>query len=366
MSIIVRESLSGELSYLVRVKDSKGAWYPSKTFSRRPDAVAHEANLITERAKGAKMLPGVRYTLTQYWDKWHVDKGIEWGISHRRDTIAKFHTHIKPVLGSKLLTDIDSSAISKLMGKLKEKKLSSSTRNAILCKLNEMLRDAVENDKLLLSNPVRKEHRAKTSVIERDYWTTSECYRFLDSVREHPYCIPFWIMVWNGLRIGEMIGLRHGDIDLENEIFHIKRQYNKNEYTFTERKNKAQYSPKMAPALAEFLRVKLPRDADRDSLVITNRFGGVACYKTLSGALTDACKAARLKRLTPHCLRHSMTGLWCAVGAGESDIRDLLGQKSTASARGYIHRTSDRMEMLAARLRNDSVGQNVVSIRSSR
>jgi integrase len=359
MSVYVIISESGEKSYQVRVKDANRKHYPSKTFDKKSEADNYNAELISRRAKGAKVLPGIKYTLNEYWDKWNVERGINWGKSVRRDTEGRFRNYIAPALGSMLLTEIDSSAIARLMVDLKNKGLSASTRNNLHGSLNRMFKDAVNFYGILLSNPVRDDHRSKTSKKERPHWTPQQCYRLLDSVREHEYGVAFWIMIWNGLRIGEILGLRHGDIDLDSGVFHIKRQFSKNEYVFKELKNRVEYSPKIAPALLDFLRDKLSKDADPNALVIMGRSGrAVGKYDTIVEELTLAAKKVGLRRLTPHELRHSMTGLWEQVGATERDLQKLMNHKSTVSTRGYMHQTSDRMDMLAERLAQ--LGKNVL------
>lgn len=351
MSITKRIGVNGDVSWTVRFRDKDGKYYPAATFDRKGDADDHQDALKEIKKKGWDIKLGCKYTLKEYFEKWNVERGIEWGRSYRKDTIARFKNHIAPSLGSKPLTDIDSSDISLLMVELKHKGLAAGTRNAIQNNLNRMFRDAVDFYKVLLSSPVREDHRAKGSKKERSFWKPSECYRFLDSVREHRYGAAYWIMLWNGFRIGEILGLRHGDLDLEAGMFYIKRQYSKNEYVVSELKNKTEYSPKMAPPLQDFLLEKLPKDADPDSLVFTSQTGSFASYKTVSSQLTKAAKSQGLKRLTLHELRHSMTGLWVDIGATEVDLQKLLNHKSTVSTKGYMHQTPDRIEMLAAKLR---------------
>ncbi len=350
---------SGKIACRVRIKDSQGKYFPAETFESWKDAEARRDELRGMRRKGASVLSKGRYTVKAYWDKWNVERGIEWGKGFRRDTEGRFRNYIEPTLGSKLLTEIDSSVISQFMVDLKKKGLSASTRNAIQGNLNRMFRDAVNFYNILLSNPVREDHRAKTSKKERSFWKPKECERLLDSVREHEYGVAFWIMIWNGLRIGEILGLRYGDIDLDSGVFHIKRQFSKNEYVFKELKNRVEYSPRIAPALLEFLRDKLPKDADPDALVIMGRSGkAVGKYDTIVEELTLAAKKVGLRRLTPHELRHSMTGLWEQVGATDIDLQKLLNHKSNVSTKGYMHQTSDRIEMLAERLAQ--LGKNVI------
>lgn len=61
-------------------------------------------------------------------------------------------------------------------------------------------------------------------------------------------------------------------------------------------------------------------------------------YKSVRLALRDVCKAAGVKVITPHCLRHTAATQAAIAGATNLQLRDSLGWKSTQMADRYVAR----------------------------
>lgn len=358
-----RKTLSGEIKYVVRVKDKNGNWYPSRTFDNSSDAKAFERSLFDEKAKGAKLLPGAKYTLKQYWDKWKDERRTESSISWKHTQGQLFELHIAPYLGEKILTEITKIDISNLLGKLKELDLASGTRLHIYIILNKLFRDAIEFYEILLVSPVRRDHRPKLSETQRDFLKPNESRRFLQSVVDHQYGVAYWIMLGCGLRIGEVQGLKRRDIDLDEGVIHLKRQWHEKEQRFTELKNRRETVVQMPSALVEFLKSKFPSKMVPDALVVTNSVGNVSDRKKIYSNLKRACKKAGLKEICPHELRHSCTELWIEMGASIEDLRRLLNHKSSVSTQKYIHRTTERLSRLATQVNmSEDLSEKIVPI----
>jgi integrase len=362
--IVRRKTTSGEIKYLVRVMDANRNWYPSRTFNKKVDAEAFERSLFSEKAKGARLLPGSNYTLKQYWDKWKGERRTESSSSWKETQERLFKYHIAPDLEEKVLTEITKIDISNLLGKLKEKGLSSGTRLHIYIILNKLFRDAIEFYEILLVSPVRKDHRPKLSEIRRNFLKPNESRRFLNSVVDHQYGIAYWIMLGCGLRIGEVQGLKHGDLDLEQGVIHLKRQWHEKELKFAELKNRRETVVQMPTALVEFLKSKLSKQMPPEAPVVTNSVGNMAERKKIYSHLKRACKAAGVKELCPHELRHSCTELWIEMGASIEDLRRLLNHKSSVSTQKYIHHTPERLSRLATQINmNEDLSDKIVPLK---
>jgi integrase len=364
MSIIRKKTKTGEIKYLVRVMDSNRNWYPSKTFDRKIDAETYEAQLKTERAKGAKVLPGSNFCLKEYWEKWKIERRTEISISWKNHQAYFFRDYIEPYFGQKELNEIEKSDISRLMGTLKDKGLKNSTRLHVYNLLNLMFRDAVEFYEILHSNPVRKDHRPKIGEVRRNFLKPEEARRFLKAVLNHRFGVAYWIMLGSGLRIGEVQGLKHKDLDLDLGLIHLKRQWNEREQRLSSLKNNTETVVQMPVPLVKFLKEKFPNPVSPDQFVVTSNTGNMADAKKIRGNLKRACKEAGIKEITPHELRHSCTELWIEMGASEEDLRRLLNHKSSASTRKYIHRTPERLSRLAAQINmTEDLSEKIVSIK---
>ncbi len=73
-------------------------------------------------------------------------------------------------------------------------------------------------------------------------------------------------------------------------------------------------------------------------------------YETYLRALRRACQEAGVPEVTPHELRHSCAELYVQAGATAEDIRRLLNQSSLTATARYMHRTDERLNLIASRL----------------
>lgn len=362
MSVIRKKTQSGEIKYLVRVMDAKRNWYPSKTFDRKVDAETFERNLLVDRSKGARLLPGSKYTLKDYWDKWKNERRTESSEGWKQNQNQFFRKHIEPHLGDKILTEITKVDISNLLNQLKAN-LGNASRLHIYVMLNMLFRDAIDFYEIMLVSPVRRDHRPKLSETQRQFLKPNESRKFLHSVINHRFGVAYWIMLGCGLRIGEVQALRHGDLDLDEGVIHLKRQWNEREQRFSELKNRRETVVQMPGTLVEFLKGKFPERMPPDCLVVTSNTGTMADRKKIYNNLKRACRDAGLKELCPHELRHSCTELWIEMGASVEDLRRLLNHKSDVSTRRYIHKTTDRLSKLALQINmNEDLSDKVILI----
>ncbi len=155
----------------------------------------------------------------------------EWlcAVSHRvkRSSLAsyrgKFERHILPSLGSRLCRDLAAAELNAFISDKLAEGLCAGYVRDIITVLKMMLRYAEEEYgfKLSLKNvtlPRREGKRTKSL-------TQSECARLSEHLKSNMGLTEFGVLIAlaMGLRIGELCGLRWGDVDLENAVIHINR-----------------------------------------------------------------------------------------------------------------------------------------------
>lgn len=335
----------------VRVRDVDGEFFPYRSFARKADAVAYEAELIQSRSRGgrAQAKEWREMTLAEYWARWstefrtRVSKG--WRIS--QDQV--WRDHINPILGKTLIVEVSRSDIAAVLLKAEEKGLGPQTRIHIWNLLHKMFDDAVEELDALDASPVRKSLRPEAPKVSRAFLEPHTARQFLAHAANDYIGPAVWLMTLAGLRIGEAQGLRWEDVDLENRQMLICRQWNRKVMAFGPPKNGKPIRVPILPELAEYLFAVRPKDWKPEDLVMKGkRRGGVVHYDTIHAGLVRLAKAAEIKRVTPHELRHTCTEMWISErGATIEDIRRLLNHSSEASTKPYIHRTDDRLKRIA-------------------
>ena len=107
-------------------------------------------------------------TVAQFSDRWLAEVIPLRGL--KPSTISNYqqmiHYYIKPILGSKRLSDLKSQQVLNLVNNLKERGLSTNTNRRARSILHNMLETAVEED-LLSKNPVVRTSFIKKSVDEK-------------------------------------------------------------------------------------------------------------------------------------------------------------------------------------------------------
>lgn len=138
------------------------------------------------------------------------------------------------------------------------------------------------------------------------------------------------LLIYYGLRRGEVERLRLEDIDWITETLHVSRPKLRRSHCYP-------LSPPVGEAILRYLQHGRPRSAQRAVFLTIN-----APHRPLSGASIGAMVAMRLKqqsvkldRLGAHCLRHACAGRLMDAGFTLKQIADHLGHRSINSTRIY-------------------------------
>jgi integrase/recombinase XerC len=145
-----------------------------------------------------------------------------------------------------------------------------------------------------------------------------------------------------GLRVSELVALRDGDLDFDEQVIRVRGKGRKE---------------RMSPlgsfairAIQTYAKVRI-RHADSDKLgrgapVFVNRFGKLLTTRSVGRMLDKYIAQAELDtRVSPHTLRHSFATHLLDRGADIRSVQELLGHKSLATTQIYTH-------VSAAQLRN--------------
>ena len=144
------------------------------------------------------------------------------------------------------------------------------------------------------------------------------------------------LLMYTGMRRGEMLGLRWSDIDFDRKLIHIQRQItvHKNRPALSAPKSKAGIRPvPLLPELESILRESLPTDANlMDEYIVS----GKTPYseRQYRNRMERILKSINLHGATAHILRHT----FCTMAAGHTDIKTL----QTMAGHSKISMTMDR------------------------
>lgn len=274
---------------------------------------------------------------------------------------------VEPDFGHSKLTGLKRTDIRAFYNMLAdERNLKANTIDNIHTVLHQVLELGVEDD-YLRYNPsdnalkeLKKAHNHDSEKRRALTFPEQELFEaFLSQQGTYHRWYPiFTVMLWTGLRVGEAVGLRWCDIDLEEEtisVNHTLIYYSKgkeNGCSFAINTPKTEAGIRVIPMLPKVkeafllekqyqeecgIQCNVSVDGYTDFIFI-NRFGGVQHQGTLNKALRriirdcnyevlDSGKknAITLPRFSNHTLRHTFTTRMCEAGVNIKAMQDILG-----------------------------------------
>jgi len=246
-----------------------------------------------------------------------------------------------------------------------ERHIKANTIDSIHTVLHQVLELGVEDDYLRYNpsdNALKELKRAHNQDFEKRRALTQqeqELFEAFLSKGQYQRWYPiFIVMVWTGMRVGEITGLRWCDINLEEDFISVNHTLVYFDKGGSERCGFAINTPKtrageriipMLPKVKEaFLMEKefqemcgLKCNATVDGyadFIFINRFGGVQHQGTLNKALRRIIRDCNyevldkeqknpvlLPKFSCHSLRHTFTTRMCEAGVNVKAMQDILG-----------------------------------------
>jgi len=216
-SIRRRQLANGNVAYLVRFRAPDGT-ERSKQFKRRRDADAYADVIEVERASGSAIDPRLgRLTVDQWWNEWWPT------VTHlRRTTYARdaqfYRKYVLPSFGTVPLARVDRTDLRRWIQKLSAPKvadglgLAPATVHKAVQVFNKCLRAALE-DRRISANPLERVPVPKIEREEMRFLDVEEVWKLTNAIDER-YRAFVLVGAYGGLRLGEMLGLCWGNVNL--------------------------------------------------------------------------------------------------------------------------------------------------------
>ncbi|MDD5556493.1 MAG: tyrosine recombinase XerC [bacterium] len=139
-----------------------------------------------------------------------------------------------------------------------------------------------------------------------------------------------------GMRVGELVSLNVGDMDLLGEVLRVRGKGNKDRL--------APIGREAVRALAAYFRVR-GAAAGRRAPAFVNRDGGRLTALSVRAVVGKYVRKAAIEgKVSPHSLRHSFATHLLDAGADLRAVQELLGHSSLSTTQVYTHVTAERMK----------------------
>jgi integrase len=169
-------------------------------------------------------------------------------------------------------------------------------------------------------------------------WTADEATRFLESAGSDPLYPAFVLLVLYGLRRGEVLGLRHCDIDLDNGVLHVWQQLQRVDGSLRLGPVKTKAGRRDLPLLgfarevlaahytSRLAAVRRPEGPSQpNDLIFTSRTGRPIEPRNLVRSFQRVCELAGVPIITVHHVRHTTATLLKRLGVSARDAQLILG-----------------------------------------
>lgn len=346
-------------------------------FKTKKDAERWVTDTLSKKHKGYVSSSESNLLLKDFITKWFYEYKIHTlAINTAHNYKVRLNTHIIPKLGNYKLDKITNMIVQDFYNSLINDGLSPSSAKTILQTFGTCIKYAKKN-KLIYNLPMEIEY-VPSQKAKVEFWTKEQVDFFLNEIKDHYFYTPVFIDLLTGLRIGELCGLRWGDIDLETGILMVRNQITNSEsrrgvLLTNKLKTQSSYRKITIPKiLIDYLKAIKNNALDTDFVALTRK-GKLNNPTTLSvnfkryvakfslpleemkkiNPKIDSSNYMQLPQISFHGLRHTHATLLIFKGENIKVVSERLGHKNiTITLDTYTHVMED-MKNNTANLLND-------------
>lgn len=308
---------------------------------RKKDAEAFLDRLNTQLADGT-FRELARITFPVFAEQWLRDyAAVQVKPSTLKNYKSMIYGSLIPFFGEVPLASIKAADVQRYVAERLHSGVKAATVQKALIVLKGMLKQAVEWD-YLRTNPATIVKAPRGAHVEMDCLTPDEIRAFLDAVPA-PSRALFFTAVFTGMRLGELLALQWSDIDWHGGTLRVCRSVWNGTFQDPKSRNSVR-TIGMSPRLAAVL---VAHKADvawsPNDLVFCTANGGIIDQANLRHRVFEpALKAAGLRKMRIHDLRHTFASLLINQGENLKYVQQQLGHASiTTTVDRYGHLMPD-------------------------
>lgn len=324
--------------------------HEKRGFFTKKEALAYEREFLAKTSKDINMGFGA------FIDIYMGDMTPQLKASTMANKENIIETHIRTYFADKSLSEITSTDILQWQNELlsqrdeEGKGYSQTYLRTIQNQLNAIFNHAVKYYELSKNPCIANKKMGKAKGKEMKFWTKEEYLKFSKAIMDKPISYyAFQLLYWTGIRCGELLALTKGDFDLENRKLKINKTYQvvkgKEMITSpkTEKSNRIIELPEfLCEEMQDFFDSLYKIDDNSRLFEVTKSY--------LHHEMDRGSKAANVKRIRIHDLRHSSCALLINLGYSPIQIAERLGHESVTITERYSHLYPSVQRDMAKRL----------------
>ena len=273
-----------------------------------------------------------------------------------RNYTERYRHNIEPVIGTKMLSAVNSIHCQSIMNRMADQGYRTSTIYQTRIALYNMLDYAFLND-VIMKNPCSKVVKSdigkasrKKEALTRDTQRT-----FCRTVEGNAYECQYRFLLQTGLRTGELVGLKWSDVDWDERTLTVNRsmeyRHSTKEWRVGEPKSKSGYRTiPLTDEAIEILRLQKKKNKsitvvplEWSEYIFLCRKGTPVKNSTYDTMLFKLCDKAGIQRFSMHVLRHTFATRCIEAGMKPKTLQTILGHSNIGITMNlYVHTTDEQ------------------------
>ena len=313
-------------------------WHPAGTDREQAKELATAlAAAQSQRIDGRRVGPTFGVYLTM---KWLPAKQLTLRPSTWDGYRRLIELHVLPHLGRVPLRHLRAEHLDRLYATLLERGrcdggggLDIKTVHEVHIVIRRALRDA-ERRGSIVRNPAELAHAPKRRPLtssEFRAWNADQLGNFLHLAETSTHYAALWVAANTGMRRGEVLGLRWGDVDLESARLSVNRSLVSVAYELHESRGKTRTARRtidLDERTVEVLETIRSPDPDGTAFVFCHKDGSPIHPQVLSDAFKRLVSQSGLPRIRLHDLRHTHATLLLKAGVPIKVVSERLGHST--------------------------------------
>jgi integrase len=315
------------------------------------EALAKQAELRGKAARGEQAVVPTKLTFAVVAEEWFASKRHlrAWTSRNYRSSLDRI---LIPRFGSRRIAAITAGDAAGLIRDLERQSLSPSTIANYLKPLSGTMAHAMRRG-YIAQNPcalLTRDDRPRAKEPKPEHiWSDEEMaalveaaeYLAVQSEARADYSPLIRTALATGLRLGELLGLQWGDVDLVAKELHVRRQWTRlGEYAEPKTKAALRHVPLSTDVVGYLRELKLRSDfSQAEHPVFASKLGRPLAHRNATRrGFEKAAEHAGIEGVSFHSMRHAFASRMISRGISSTVLAKLMGhESSTITERRYIH-----------------------------
>jgi len=263
-------------------------------------------------------------------------------ITSYQNDLLQFQTFLKKNFQTEDLKEANHGILRSWLVQLSEQEVKSTSINRKIASLRSFFKYLLKHEHIA-KDPTWKLKTLKTPrkiphfVDQEEMNTLLDNREIQDTMAFHREVLIIEMLYGTGIRLSELITLKHGDINTHQQTIKVLGKRNKERII--------PFSQHLHQVIQEYIRVKKRDQAEQnhDYLLVTN--AGKQLYPMFVQRLTKKYfDNANVDKKSPHVLRHTFATHMLNNGADLNAVKELLGHTSLAATQVYTHNSMDKLK----------------------